>query len=258
MSQKKPSGGKSYLPFVIIGVVLVAALAVAALMFRPDTSNQRTPSSSNLNATPDSNATQNTNRAASTITQPASAVPRGAPGAQPPHTHGDANAAVTLEEFGDYQCPPCGLFHGELKKMEARYGSRLRVVFRNLPLDKIHPHAKDAARAAEAAALQGKFWPMHDMLYNKQEAWKDASDVRGVFATYAGTLGLDVERFKLDMDGSTVSQRIAADLQRADSLGVSGTPTIFVNGREIGGASMADIVKNVHASIDAAMTGKLR
>lgn len=257
MSQKKSTGGKSYLPFVIIGVVLVAVLTLAALMFRSGNSNERAASSSNLTSMPGSNATDNASRAAPTAAQPASGVPRGAPGAQPPHTHGDANASVTLEEFGDFQCPPCGLFHGELKKMEAKYGSRLRVVFRNLPLTKIHPHATDAARAAEAAGLQGKFWPMHDMLYEKQAAWKNATDVRGVFATYAGTLGLDVERFKRDMDSSIVTQRIAADLQRADSVGAAGTPTIFVNGREVSGETMPDIVRNAHASVDAAMTGKL-
>ncbi|HEX8473392.1 MAG TPA: thioredoxin domain-containing protein [Pyrinomonadaceae bacterium] len=253
--RNNPSTGKSYLPFIIIGVVLLAALGLAAMMFRSDNSGGR--SSTNQNTTQNSADSNNASRAASKAPRAPMTVAGGAVGAQPPHTHGDANAPVTLEEFGDYQCPPCAAFHPELKKMEAQYGPRLRVVFRNLPL-RIHQYAGDAARAAEAAGLQGKFWEMHDMLYEKQSEWEKGPDVRTLFANYARTLGLDVERFKKDLDSSTVTQRITADVQRADSLGAQGTPTIFVNGREMGGSSMQEIIQNTRVNVDAAMNVKTR
>jgi protein-disulfide isomerase len=227
------------------------------MMFRSDNSGA-SGSTTNLSTTQNSADNQNNANRATPASARAPMNPAGgAPGAQPPHTHGEANAPVTLEEFGDYQCPPCAAFHPELKKMEAQYGARLRVVFRNLPL-RMHQYAADAARAAEAAGLQGKFWEMHDMLYEKQTDWEKGPDVRTMFATYARTLGLDVERFKRDLDSAPVTQRISADVQRADSLGAQGTPTIFVNGREIGGSSMKEIIDNTRASVAAGMSAQTR
>jgi protein-disulfide isomerase len=155
------------------------------------------------------------------------------PGAEPPHIRGPENAPVTLEEFGDFECPPCGAFYPTLKTIEGEYGPRLRVIFREFPLTQMHPHALSAAHAAEAAGVQGKFWEMHDLLYENQNIWKDAFDVRPIFEGFAGRIGLDVERFKRDQTGDIVDARITRDGIRGHSLGVNGTPTVFINGREI-------------------------
>ena len=155
------------------------------------------------------------------------------PGADPPHAVGPANAAVTLEEFGDFECPPCGLLHPGLKTIEREFGSRVRIIFREFPLVPTHAHALAAARAAEAAGLQGKFWEMHDMLYETQKTWHEAFDVRPIFEGYATKIGLDLERFRRDSTSDAVEQRIFQDGKRAHSLGVKGTPTVYLNGREV-------------------------
>lgn len=175
------------------------------------------------------------------------------PGAEPPHVRGEMNAPVTLEEFGDFECPPCAAFHPELKKIEAEYGARLRVIFRHMPLE-IHPHALSAARASEAAALQGKFWEMHDLLYEKQNDWARATDAKAVFVRFAGELGLDQERFAQDMESQQVLERIELDEQRAESIDVDGTPGLFINGREI--PSSARTPEGIRATVDAALKGK--
>lgn len=156
------------------------------------------------------------------------------PGAEPAHAQGNASAPVTLEEFGDFECPPCGMLHPVLKAMEAEFGSaKLRVIFREFPLVPTHVHALAAARAAEAAGLQGKFWEMHDMIYEHQKDWHDAFDVRPIFESYATKIGLDLEQFRRDNSSEIVERRIFLDGKRAHSLGVKGTPTVFLNGREV-------------------------
>jgi len=179
---------------------------------------------------------------ASTTTQPRSATgdtPRPtipslvAPGAEPPHTMGPDTAPVKLEEFGDFECPPCGQFHPVLKKMHDEFGDRLQVTFREYPLTAMHPHAVSAASAAEAAGLQGKFWDMHHLLYDNQKAWHGQFDVRPTFEGYAKQIGIDVERFKREINSDLVARRITEDGKRARSLNVGGTPTLFMNGREM-------------------------
>ena len=127
---------------------------------------------------------------------------------------------------------PCGNFSPVLEQLENDYELQLRVIFREFPMP-MHKHAIDAARAAEAAGLQGQFWEMHDMLYDNRFSWPGSADVRAVFADYANTLKLDVARFKQDLDGSQVDGRIKADKDRATSLGVDRTPTLFINDRQL-------------------------
>jgi protein-disulfide isomerase len=153
------------------------------------------------------------------------------------HIRGDPKAPITLEEFGDFQCPPCGLLAPAIKQIERDYGQRLCVIFRNLPLD-MHPHARQAASAAEAAGLQDHFWEMHDLLYREQGVWSSAPDAPALFNSYAGILGLDVERFKMDMESDKVKARVSTDKKRADELGVTNTPTVFVNNRAVQPISM--------------------
>jgi protein-disulfide isomerase len=158
---------------------------------------------------------------------------RGVPGAQPAYVLGPATAPARLEEFGDFECPPCGLFHPILEEMHKEFGDRLQITFREFPLVPTHQHALAAASAAEAAGLQGKFWEMHDLLYERQKNWKTEFDVRPVFESYAKEIGIDVARYKTDLDSNAVQQRIFLDQNRGHSLGVKGTPTVFLNGREV-------------------------
>jgi protein-disulfide isomerase len=240
MSRKSPAGRKQYLPFVIIGVVLVAVVGVAAYVL--NSRGTQSGGSGNYNSGAGANIAQRPQ------------VPRRnpGPGAQPPHEKGGANAAVVLEEFGDYECPPCGAIHPVLQKIKDDYGDRVKVIFRNYPLQQIHKNAFAAARAAEAAGMQGKFWEMNDMIYDNQKVWKDSPDPRPLFIDYARRLGLDAEKFRVDMDGQQAADRVVADYNRGSALGVTGTPTIFLNGRELPPDKTLSEPK-LRAEIDAAL-----
>ena len=234
---------RRYLPFFIIGAVLVIGSVSALLLFR-----------SKYSSTP-------------------LKIAAGKPGAEPSHIRGPANAQVTLEEFGDFQCPPCGKLAATLLTVEHDYGTSVRVVFREFPLA-MHEHAQTAACAAEAAGMQGRFWEMHDLLFQNALNWakesarpfirvvpapnaspdENAVGVRAIFADYAKTLGLDVERFKKDIDSEEVKARIKSDQERAASIGVDRTPILFVDGVQIPFSSQN--VDALHALIDAALSGK--
>ena len=144
------------------------------------------------------------------------------------HVRGKETAPVTIEEFGDFQCPPCSTMAGVLHNLEQEFGSRLRLIFHHFPLA-VHAHARAAAVAAEAAQQQDKFWEMHDALYKEQAIWSKAPDVPALFNGYAGSIGLDVERFKKDLENPEVIARVDADQKLGASRGVTSTPTLFVN-----------------------------
>jgi len=203
---------KKSLPFIVIVIVLMAAIAGGWVLLRSSrqSSNSAVP-------TPD----------------PALDVK----GAEPPHIRGNPNAPVTLEEFGDFQCPSCGAYYTELKKIEADFGDRLRVIFRENPLVPTHEHALLAAQAAEAAGLQGddKFWAMHDKLYENQTTWTQEKDLVPVFVDYAKQIGLNPDQFMKDLNGEKVAQRLFQDGKRAHALGINSTPSFFVNGKEAKG-----------------------
>jgi protein-disulfide isomerase len=153
-------------------------------------------------------------------------------GAEPPNSSGANASTVTLEEFADFECPACGKFYPILKSIEAEYGNRIRVVFREFPLSQ-HVHAMTAARAAEAAGMQGKFWEMHDLLYQDTEKWTKAPNVAIQFEEYAKRIGLDVERFKHDQVTEEVKKRIMLDHVRGVSMKLHSTPTLYLNGQEV-------------------------
>lgn len=202
---------KRLMPFAIILGVL--ALAVGAFLYKnsaPETPNP------------------NTNQAVL-----GGKGNKGEPGADPPHMRNNSDRKIVVEEFGDFQCPRCSVVYGELKKVENEFGDKITVIFRQMPLTSIHKFAYDAARAAEAAGMQGKFWEMHDMLYEKQKDWSILPDARPEFSRYAQQLGLEVARFQNDMTSPMVNSRVALDVRRAESLRVSGTPTIYVNGKMV-------------------------
>ena len=141
------------------------------------------------------------------------------------HAQGPADAPLTLVEYGDYECPYCGRAYPVVKEIQKRLGERLRFVFRNFPLNTIHEHAGVAAQAAEAAAAQGKFWEMHDILYENQEDLAD-KDLR----EYALKAGLEIYRFDADLSGEKYAKRVRDDFRGGVRSGVNGTPTFFING----------------------------
>jgi protein-disulfide isomerase len=169
--------------------------------------------------------------------EPLRNLSKAAIGAEPPQIKGNGSAEVTLEEFGDFQCPPCARLHAEVKKLEQEYGSRIQIVYRHYPLAS-HKQAMNAAEAAEAAAQQGKFWEMYDLLFERQEDWSEKSNARELFINYARMLKLDVEKFTRDLDSPQIRERIEADKKRADSIDISGTPSLFINGQEVSPEAM--------------------
>ncbi len=198
---------QKYRPFLIIAIVLLIAVVGGTRLLRSGRNRD--------------SFTANPTRTSSSPT-----------GAQPDRKL-PADAVVTLEEFGDYQCPPCGGLHPTLKKLKQEFGSNLNFVFRNLPLPTIHKNALTAAQAAEAARVQDRFWEMHDLLYENQDLWKDDINPRTIFLKFAADLGLDTARFLRDMDDKQVKMRIEADQDAAAQLGINGTPTILIDGRQL-------------------------
>ncbi len=140
------------------------------------------------------------------------------------HIQGPANAPLTLLEYGDYECPYCGQAYWSVKTVQQTLGNRMRFVFRNFPLTNVHPHAEHAAEAAEVAGAQGRFWEMHDLLYENQDALDDED-----LAEYAAALGLDAERFLAEVKAGTYARRIREDFVGGVRSGVNGTPTFFIN-----------------------------
>ena len=170
------------------------------------------------------------------------------------HYSGKLDSKVTLVEYGDYECPACESFHLTVQEVKEKYKDSIRFQFRNLPLTQIHPNAFAGARAAEAADLQGKFWEMHDLLYQQSNwlQWSPAStsDPKPYFWQYAKDLGLDVAKFKKDFASSTVNSRINADRTAFDKTGEQlSTPSFFLNGKLIKNSDVLD--SNQQPSLEA-------
>ena len=149
------------------------------------------------------------------------------------HTVGAGTEGVTLVEYGDFQCPFCKDFYPLLKQVKNEYGNKITFQFRNFPLNQSHPHAYQAARAAEAAGLQGKFFEMHDLLYENQDSWSGLSDVTNVFEGFAHQLDLDMEKYKSDVVSAEVGAAIDADIKEGQNIGVNSTPTFVLNGQKV-------------------------
>lgn len=248
---------RRYLPFTIIGAAFLIAIGSGLLLLR-----WKKPSSAPTAPIPP-------------VVQAAPQEAPSKPEPKPPHVRGGANAPVTIEEFADFQCRPCAKLSPTLAKMEEHYGERLRVIFRHKPL-RTHEHAVIAACAAEAAGLQGRFWEMHDLLFQNWARWQRGVDtvgpeaspsrrlqsnvlaldaeVREVFVKYAELLKLDIERFKKDIDSAEVKARIESDRAHANALGIDRTPTIYLNGR------LLDVSRHgleaFQAAIDAELSGQ--
>jgi protein-disulfide isomerase len=210
---------KRYLPFAIIIIVLAAAVVISLVLWK-----RSGGTGANSNST-----------FATTVANPGLSAAGPTPNqptensAGPTKPNVKVSSPVVLEEYGDYQCPPCGQLYPELKQIEHEYGSQVQIVFHQFPLMKIHKNALIAAHAAEAARNQNKFWEMHDRLYRNQKEWSDLEDPRPIFIAYARQLNLNIEQFTSDLSSNLIDQRISADIQRGTSLGVTGTPTVFLD-----------------------------
>jgi protein-disulfide isomerase len=218
---------KRYLPFVIVVVVALATLGSGAMLYRA-----KLPQLKNI---------------------PESQHPAVNSGTESVHVRGNPDAPVTLEEFGDFQCPPCGQFANFVQELMKEYDSRLRVIFRNFPLS-AHEHAQEAALAAEAAGFQGKFWEMYDTLYREQAMWSNTSNARGLFESYAGMIGLDVDKFKKDVESDKAKERVESDRALAESLGIKMTPTVFINNHPVDQKDKNP--EGIRAEINAALEEK--
>lgn len=141
------------------------------------------------------------------------------------HMQGNPRAVVELVEYGDYQCPHCGKAYPLIKAMQLKFGDDLKFVFRNFPLSEIHPQAQMAAVAAEAAGRQGRFWEMHDIIFENQADLRTSSLIE-----YARAIGLDTDQFKADIDDETFLKKVEADFESGVRSGVNGTPSFFING----------------------------
>jgi protein-disulfide isomerase len=144
------------------------------------------------------------------------------------HVRGNPNAAVVLVEYADFECPYCGMAYPYVKRIGDRYGDEVAEVFRPFPLEEIHPHALHAAQAAEAAGLQGKFWEMHDTLFENQKRLSDTALLQ-----YAADIGLDLNTFKHDFASPQVIEAIETGMRRGAEDGVRGTPAFILNGRQL-------------------------
>jgi protein-disulfide isomerase len=220
-------------PFIAIGAVLLAIVGFFAY----------TRSGSDEVFTP--NTPTNTNSPVAATPTPAqtnAGDPNAAPTpfiTLPPHSRGSQTAAVQVEEFGDYQCPACAFLFTEMKKIEAEYAGRIRFTFSHFPIVARHPYAMMAVRAAEAAHLQGKFWEMHEKLYENQKEWgfmdkdnkpsKSELEVRDLLAKYAGEIKINVEKFKQDLDKPELEKQAVSDQRRGTAQNVAGTPALFMS-----------------------------
>jgi protein-disulfide isomerase len=148
------------------------------------------------------------------------------------HVEGPAHARVTLVEYGDFECPSCGQAYVAIKQAQRAFGPNLRFAFRHFPLRSSHRHALEAAKAAEAAGAQERFWPMHDRLFEHQSRLDSES-----LPDHARALGLDLERFRRDLLGSEAETRIREDLLSRSQSEVKGTPSLFINGERYDGPS---------------------
>jgi protein-disulfide isomerase len=217
---------KRSFPFLIIAAVALLTVGTAAVMYRVKTRPTPAP------------------QAETTVT----ATPAEAPDPFL-HVRGPQKAPVTLEIYGDFQCPSCGLASQAIDELQKQYKDKVKVIFHEFPLQ-MHQHAVAAALAAEAASVQGKFWEMHDMLYQYQSVWSNATNVNSLFESYAEALGLDVARFRADRQSADVRAHVIEDGRGGEARGVKNTPTIFINGTQLRNGFTKEIMRE---TIEAAL-----
>lgn len=169
------------------------------------------------------------------------------------HVYGNKDSKVVLIEYGDFQCPSCEAAYPIVKQVKNEFKDKIAFIFRNNPLPTLHPNAKAAAAAAEAAGLQGKFWEMHDKLYDLQDSWsnQDTNERTNTFISYAKTIGVtNLDKFKADMSSEAVNKKINFDLSLGQKVGVTGTPT-FTLGKDTLDADQRTSVDALKKAIEA-------
>jgi protein-disulfide isomerase len=225
---------KKYAAAFISGLILLA-LAIGSAC-------SNSPSNNATNGKSANNTANNANTPQAPVNVPA--------GASPPNQSGSPTAAVTVEEFADFQCPQCAHTHPMVSEIKSMYGSRIHFIFRNYPLP-MHDKSYEAAVAAEAAGLQNpnKFWEMQNLLFSNQKAWADSNSYKDLWKGYAEKIGLDVNKWENDMAGIQAKGRVDADLARAKAMNINGTPSFYINGTSV---AFADInVEGLKKLIDA-------
>ncbi len=166
------------------------------------------------------------------------------------HVRGNPMSRIVLVEYSDFQCPACGAYYPLVKKLEGEYDNRMQVVYRNFPLTQLHKSAYLAAQFAEAAGKQGKFFEMHDLLFEHQSEWPELANVKEKLLTYVDTLKLDRTVFEKDLESKDVKDKIENDVKSGDSSNVQGTPTFFLNGKKMESPRSYEELKQ---SIDSAL-----
>ena len=238
---------KRFLPFLIIAAVGLLTIGIATAVYK--VKMQPAPATTAAAAPPRAGAAQSSASPGETAA-PAAAATEDA--AQPLHVRGPASAPVTVEIYGDFQCPSCAMNAKIMDQLQREFKDQIRVIFHEFPLS-MHKYAVRAAEAAEAAALQGKFWEMHDALYEYQPIWSHAADPNFFFDSYANMIGLDVPRFETDRQSSDIEGKVIEDGNAGLLRGVRNTPTIFINGVE---AKNTFTEEKLRAAIQAALAAK--
>lgn len=216
---------KKYLPtiLIVIAILLIGGFIVKALI------------------SPDSSQTTTTNKELTQADK--DALKTGG-------TIGNPNSKVVVTEFGDYQCPACGQWHPFIKgTVIPQYQDKILFVFKNFPLTKPHPNAQSSAQAVEAAGLQGKFWEMHNLMYENQDQWSTQKDPNSKYEEYARQIGLNIDQWKKDKDSAKIKDLIAADVALGEKLNLPGTPSFLVNGVVIQTNSEADLTKAIDQAL---------
>lgn len=148
------------------------------------------------------------------------------------HIKGNASSTITLVEYSDFQCPACGAYYPLLKQLNEEFGDKIRFVYRHFPLQQ-HENAKPAAVASEAASKQGKFWEMHDMIFENQDKWSEEKNAEEIFVNYAQNLGLNAAQFKNDLASQEIKEKVDNDYKGGVKARVNATPSFFLNGKII-------------------------
>lgn len=149
------------------------------------------------------------------------------------HTFTQGSTGVVVIEYGDFECDGCFRYYPLFKQLKSKYSDRVTFQYRHFPIVGAHPKAMAAHRAAEAASKQNKFWEMHDLLYERQKSWTGNDSAAQIFEGYAGELGLDIEKFKSDVNDPQTNADVLADFEAGKAAGVDGTPTFFIDGQLI-------------------------
>ena len=201
-------------PLTIIVIAILVAGGAALYMSKQSAEALETPSA--------------VGGSSPTSARPAVAIPNGGG-----HLRGPQDAPVKLIEFGDYQCPSCGYYAPLVLEVLRRFPNQLQLEFHHYPLINLHQWAMTAALATESAGDQGKFWEMHDLIYQEQAKWSKSTNAESDFVAFAGQLGLNVNKFMQSMRSPEVQQRVLQDVVRARDAEVNETPTFFINGKKV-------------------------